>query len=284
MPGETLKGTIKLYPGIKLKIKDNKLHLKLKFYQYEFWEYTNIKINELKNVYKTDLASYNFEYILKEEEQQNFEENAKFGNFSKILIEKEEEEKIISIPFEFKIDENNTKLLPTFQFETDKYILGIRHLLTVEYEEYNSINYFGLFIGKQKHNNFIESKKINDNYKTLFDDIDIQIHFPKQSFYFGEKVIFRLKSNSKHTFNNRYFEQILYRKIEWIGYIKNSLIDKRIFKKEGKSDKKYDKDIYDDNELDIIGDFFDFISYPLIGEISGGVAGGILGTIGGGLI
>ena len=186
MPGETLKGTIKLYPGIKLETKNNKLHLKLKIFQYEFWEYTNIEIDELKNIYKTDLSSYNFEYILKEEEQQNFEENAKFGNFSIVLIEKEEE-KIISIPFEFKIDENNTKLLPTFQFETDKYILGIRHLLTVECEEYNSINYIGLFIGKQKDNNFIESKKINDNHKTLFDDIDIQIHFPKQSFYlFGK--------------------------------------------------------------------------------------------------
>ena len=86
MPGETIEGTIKLFPEYKLKIKDNKLHLKLNFLQYEFWEYNNTKIDELKNIYKTDLDSSNFEYNLIDEEQQDFEENKKFGNFSVLLI------------------------------------------------------------------------------------------------------------------------------------------------------------------------------------------------------
>ena len=64
-----------------------------------------------------------------------------------IIIEKEEK-KEISIPFEVKINDDD-KLLPTFQYEDKQYILGIRHLLSIECEEYNSKNYIGLFIGKK---------------------------------------------------------------------------------------------------------------------------------------
>ena len=42
MPGEKIKGIIKIYPGFKIKIKNNILNLKLKLLQYEFWDYTNI--------------------------------------------------------------------------------------------------------------------------------------------------------------------------------------------------------------------------------------------------
>ena len=91
----------------------------------------------MKNIHKTDLDSSSFEYNLIEEENQDFEENKNFGNFSIVLIEKEEE-KSITIPFSFKINENNDKLLPTFQYETNDYILGIRHLLIIKCEEYNS--------------------------------------------------------------------------------------------------------------------------------------------------
>ena len=94
----------------------------------------------MKNIHKTDLDSSSFEYNLIEEENQNFEENKNFGNFSIVLIEKEEE-KSITIPFSFKINENNDKLLPTFQYENNDYILGIRHLLIIKCEEYNSTNY-----------------------------------------------------------------------------------------------------------------------------------------------
>ena len=48
--------------------------------------------------------------------------------------------------------------MPIFQFEKENYILGFRHLLIDECEEYNSMNYIGLFIGKQKDNNFSEPK------------------------------------------------------------------------------------------------------------------------------
>ena len=48
MPGEKIKGIIKIYPGIKIEVKNNILNLKLKFLQYEFWDYKNIQIDELK--------------------------------------------------------------------------------------------------------------------------------------------------------------------------------------------------------------------------------------------
>ena len=282
MPGETIKGTINIYPAIKFIVKNNKIHLKFKLQQYEFWEYTNIEIKELKNIYKTEIAENNIEHILKEEENSNKEKNQIFGHFSMILIEKEE--KMISIPFEFKIEENNIKLQPTFQFENDKYILGIRHLLTVECEEYNCVNYIGLFIGKQKNKEFLCDKNILKNYRTIVDDLKIIIKFPKQSFYFGEYVNFKLISNSIHKLKSpRSFRQILYRKIEWLGYIKNTLLDKKVYKDENVHDFKNDK-IDDDNELEFLGEILGDICAPLGGGFLGGGIGGIAGSIGGGLI
>ena len=87
MPGETINGTIKINPEFKLKLNKNKIRLKLKLIQYEFWEYNNIQIDELKNIYKTEVN-----------------ENLKFGNFSIIAIEKEEKDKFISIPFKFILE------------------------------------------------------------------------------------------------------------------------------------------------------------------------------------
>ena len=279
MPGETIEGTIKLFPEYKLKIKDNKLHLKLNFLQYEFWEYNNTKIDELKNIYKTDLDSSNFEYNLIDEEQQDFEENKKFGNFSVLLIEKEDK-KSIEIPFKFKINEKNTKLLPTFQYETDKYILGIRHLLTVKCEEYNSTNYIGLFIGKIKDENFIQPKTINMEYNTLLDKINIEIKLSKQSFWFGEKINFEFGSKSKHTYGRNWnFKNIFYRKIEWKGYLKNSLLDKKIFAVDDNSEIHYENK-NDDDEFGIL----EYCSYLAIYGLVGEGLGGVTGAIGGGLI
>ena len=279
MPGETIEGTIKLFPGYKLKIKDNKLHLKLNFLQYEFWEYNNTKIDELKNIYKTDLDSSSFEYNLIEEEQEDFDENKKFGNFSVLLIEKEDK-KSIEIPFTFKIDEKNTKLLPTFQYETDKYILGIRHLLTVKCEEYNSTNYIGLFIGKIKDENFIQPKTINMEYNTLLDKINIEIKFSKQSFWFGEKINFAFGSESKHTYGRNWnFKNIFYRKIEWKGYLKNSLLDKKIFAVDDNSEIQYENK-NDDDEYGLL----DYIFCGIISASIGEGLGGVTGAIGGGLI
>ena len=188
----------------------------------------------MKNIHKTDLDSSSFEYNLIEEENQDFEENKNFGNFSIVLIEKEEE-KSITIPFSFKINENNDKLLPTFQYENNDYILGIRHLLIIKCEEYNSIK---------------EQKTINEKHNTILDNIDIEIKFPKQTFYFGEKIKFDFKSDSKHTFGRNWnFNQTLYRKIEWVGYIKNTLIDEEIFDGNHVSEEKYkyyEGDEYDD--------------------------------------
>ena len=287
MPGETINGTIKINPEFKLKLNKNKIRLKLKLIQYEFWEYNNIKIDELKNIYKTEVEIKYIEYQLKKEEKTDFNENLKFGNFSIIAIEKEENDKFISIPFKFILESNNKKLLPTFQFETEKYILGIRHLLIVECEEYNSMNYIGLFIGKQKDNNFSEPKKINIKHKTFFTTSNIEIDFKKQTFYFGENVIFNIHTNlESKTGGLFFFKQKLYRKIQWKGYMKNSLINKTIYEIQEIKQNKKNEDI-NDNEKEVVGDLFDFFGGILAIGFCGNIGGtslGITGSIIGGII
>jgi len=291
MPGEKIKGIIKIYPGIKIEIKNNILNLKLKLLQYEFWDYTNIKTDELKNIHKTEVSTSNIKYELKEEEKPSFKDNEKFGNFSIVLIEKEDEDKFISIPFEFELDKNNDNLLPTFQYEKDKYILGIRHILTVECEEYNSVNYIGLFIGKQPKNIFCESKNINYKIKTLFDDADLEIIFNKQAFYFGEEINFRLKTNHKYIFESGdiSIREIIYRKIKWIGYMKNSLLDKKIYidaKRTGQKKMKEKDDYYNDDVefLEFLGGIITNIFGVMAFGGLGSQIGAVFGTIIGGLI
>ena len=131
MPEEVIKGIIIINPKYQMNIKDRLLHLTLKIMQYEFWEYSNIEIKELKNIYTTKIQEEEMEYKIKDE--LDLSKNEIFESFS--IIEKEKEDK---------------KILPTFQFLDKNYILGIRHLLLVECKEYNSSNYIGLFIGKIK--------------------------------------------------------------------------------------------------------------------------------------
>jgi len=278
MPGEKIKGIIKIYPGIKLEIKNNILNLKLKLLQYEFWDYTKIQTDELKNIHKTEVSSNNIKYELKEEEKPNFKDEEDFGNFSVVLIEKEDKDKCISIPFEFDLDKNNDSLLPTFQYETDKYILGIRHILTVECEEYNSVNYIGLFIGKKPKNSLCEPKKINYKIKNMFEDIDIEILFDKLSFYYGEEINYSIKTNLEYTFNlnDLFFRETLYRKIEWKGYMKNSLLDKTIYL-DGRL--RYPNGPHNDT-----GDILEYIGGAILSELIGTGIGTISGTIIGGII
>ena len=141
LPGEAIKGKILLNP--QYKIKEETLHLTLKIMQYEFWDYVTKGVEELKNIYTTLIQEEKIEYKLEKEELPKKENVEGFENCS--IIMKEDENKIISIPFEIKLDDK--KILPTFQFETKEYFLGIRHLILVECKEYNSSNYTGLFIG-----------------------------------------------------------------------------------------------------------------------------------------
>ena len=150
IPGETIKGKININPKYQMKINVTTLHLALKIMQYEFWDYSNQEIQELKNINITTVQTGELIYELKKED---LSEHKNFENFS--IIEKEDENKIISIPFELKINEEN--ILPTFQYDDKTYFLGIRHLLLVECKEYNSSNYIGLFVGKNRNKDFIDS-------------------------------------------------------------------------------------------------------------------------------
>ena len=158
LPGETIKGKIILHP--QYQIKEEILHLTLKIMQYEFWDYINQEIKELKNIYTTLIQEENIEYKFTNEELPKKENFEGFENFS--IIMQEDKDKIISIPFEIKLDDK--KILPTFQFQKEEYFLGIRHLILVECKEYNSSNYTGLFIGKNKNIEFSEPKEIKESY------------------------------------------------------------------------------------------------------------------------
>ena len=105
----------------------------------------------MKNIYKTKAKTKSIEYKLQEEENTINKESSQFL-IDSIKIEKEEV--VLSIPFECEIDAYNDKLLPTFQFKTTQDFLGIRHLLIVEGKEYQSKKFLGLFIGKNKNNNY----------------------------------------------------------------------------------------------------------------------------------
>ena len=222
LPGETIKGKIILNPKYKMKIKNQILHLSLKLNQYEFWEYNKKEIKELKNIYITKVQENKIEYILEKEELTKSEI---FNSFS--VIEEEKENKIISIPFEFKIENKN--ILPTFQFEDKNYILGIRHLLIVECKEYGSLNHIGLFIGKIKNEEYSEPKEIKQNFIVGLGSLEIKANFPKLSFSFNEEVISNIESKSNLHFKKvTQITQKFYRKIEWKGTLK-SLINKNIY-------------------------------------------------------
>ena len=222
LPGETIKGKIILNPKYKMKIKNQILHLSLKLNQYEFWEYNQKEIKELKNIYITKVQENKIEYILEKEELTKSEI---FNSFS--IIEEEKENKIISIPFEFKIENKN--ILPTFQFEDKNYILGIRHLLILECEEYDSLNHIGLFIGKIKNEEYSEPKEIKQNFIVGLGSLEIKANFPKLSFSFDEEVISNIESKSNLHFKKvTQITQKFYRKIEWKGSL-ISLINKNIY-------------------------------------------------------
>ena len=214
MPGETIKGKIIINP--KYKMKDKIFHITLKLIQYEFWEYNNIEIEELKNIYKTVIKEEKIDYKLNELELSKKESSDSFENFS--IIEKEED-KIISIPFNFKINEDN--ILPTFQFQNKDYILGIRHLLIAECEEFNSSNYTGLFIGKNKKIELCEPKEIKENYIVGLGSLEIKVKYPKLSFKSDEEISLTIETNANLNFKKvTEVKETFYRKINWVGYLK----------------------------------------------------------------
>jgi len=103
-------------------------------------------------------------------------------------------------------------------------------LLTVECKEYQSKKYTGLFIGKKKNMSFVDKKEISQSYQVGLGTLNIKMNIPKQVYYYGEEIECQVESDSNLLFKKvTKIQQSLYRKIEWMGYVKNSLLDKKFF-------------------------------------------------------
>ena len=277
LPGETIKGKILLNP--QYKIKEEILHLTIKIMQYEFWDYVTKGIEELKNIYTTVIQEENIEYKLEKEELPKKESVEGFENCS--IIMKEDENKVISIPFEIVLD--NEKILPTFQFENEEYFLGIRHLILVECKEYNSSNYTGLFIGKNKNIEMSDPKEIKESYMVGLGSLEVIAYFPKLSISPGEdlKVEITTKSNLHFFKKVSKITQTFYRNIKWVGYMKNTLLDKKIYS--DKSSDVFQKKMYNnyiENKFEM--EFHEAIIAPIspiLFSAGGLLAGGVVGFL-----
>lgn len=189
MPRDVISGTIKLNPAFP---KDF-YRIKLKLVQFEFWNYLGISSIDPNKVCINDLFIKNIEHKL-------------YGPNSNNEI---------SIPFTFEIYDiyGNKKLLPTFQFQNDKYYMGIRHLLVAEYGEHECLNYKGLFIGKCAN----EEKKLAANKQ--INNFAINIEICKQCFCFEEEINYKLTLNS----SIKSAKRSLYRIIE----LNNNIADRK---------------------------------------------------------
>ena len=272
LPGETIKGKILLNP--QYKIKEETLHLTLKIMQYEFWDYVTKGIEELKNIYTTLIQEEKIEYKLENKELPKKENIEGFENCS--IIMKEDENKVISIPFEIKLDDK--KILPTFQFENKEYFLGIRHLILVECKEYNSSNYTGLFIGKNKNIEMSKPERKKESYMVGLGSLEIDAYFPTLSIKSGEeiKVDITTKSNLHFFKKVSKITQTFYRNIKWVGYMKNTLLDKKIFSSQ--SHQTYEKSIDKKSEFSLI-EIVTAPIRPIILSAAGVALGGVFGFI-----
>ena len=121
--------------------------------------------------------------------------------------------------------------MPTFQFHNKDYILGIRHLLIAECEEFNSSNYTGLFIGKNKKIELCEPKEIKENYRVGLGNLEIKLKCPKLSFNSDEEISLDIETNADLNFKRvTEVKDTFYRKINWVGYLKNSNLDRKVYK------------------------------------------------------
>ena len=106
VPGEIIKGKININPKYQMKINDTNLHINLKIMQYEFWDFSNQKIKELKNVNITTIQTEDIIYKLKEGD---LSENKNFENFS--IIDLEDENKKYQFLLNLKLQKKKFYLL-----------------------------------------------------------------------------------------------------------------------------------------------------------------------------
>ena len=102
---------------------------------------------------------------------------------------------------------------------------------------------------KNSRMNIIEIKRLISfmkifvhNFNSLINVFQKNLSIPKQIFYFGEPLYFKLESTTNLIFKKvTEFKFDLCRNIEWVGYFKNTLLDKKFLPSENST---YNHDKY----------------------------------------
>ena len=77
---------------------------------------------------------------------------------------------------------------------------------------------------------FSEPKEIKESYIVDLGSLDIIANYPKLSYESNEEINVNIKTNSNLHFKKiTKITQTFYRNIKWIGYMKNSLLNKTIY-------------------------------------------------------
>lgn len=231
-PENYIEGNIYISPKITSAIKIQNPKLIFTLTQFEFYEHQNKE---------------NYEGKINENAQQHkeiiFTKEASFS-----LKESNTISKCIKIPIKISLPKNE-KLLPTFEYHSSEFIIGIRHIFTVEFPELKSINSIGIIICKPAN---LNNNKINENDETLkmsggeiiiFKDeqiysmgmfnkgkISYLIRTAKKEYQFGDDILIKimLDSTGLQDYNIQNIKIKLQKKITIFGFPLNNKIERNV--------------------------------------------------------
>ena len=122
-----------------------------------------------------------------------------------------------------------------------------------------------------------EPKEIKENYWVGLGSLEIIANFPKLSIAPGEEINAEIKTNSNLHFKKiSKITQTFYRNIKWVGYMKNTLLDKTICNSQ--SHKAFEKYIDKESEFSLI-EIVTAPIRPIVLSATGLFNGGIYGFL-----
>ena len=231
-PENCIEGNIYISPKITSAIKIENPKLIFTLTQFEFYEHQNKENYEGK---VNENAQQHKEIIFKKE-----------ASFS--LNESNSISKCIKIPIKISLPKNG-KLLPTFEYHSSEFVIGVRHIFTVQFPELKAINSVGIIICKSAN---IINNKINENDESLkmaggeivlFKDeqiysmgmfnkgkISYLIRTAKKEYQLGDDILIKimLDSTGLQDYNIQNIIIKLQKKITIFGFALNNKIERNV--------------------------------------------------------